>query len=411
MSRTKGALNRPKQNGGGLFVTKFEKQIDGSAVTKKNQLWDVVNWGQKNNYPLLLLDLYAQSPTHHAAVDFGVNAIVGEGVDYEAMRLDGAQIMPNYYQTWEDIIRSLALDYILYGSYALQVIKNKDGKTYSFYHTPLEKVRWTPYDEDGQITHYKISSDWTEPAKNIPIDIEAFDMQDYEKLAQGKPYLLVYRKYSPTMTYYTSPLYSAAIKAIQAEIEYLNYDLKSITNGFVPSGMLVLNEVENDQERETIIRNIQQMFTGSENANSLMITFRRNVEEQQPSFVPFNVDSKADKYNYTNERAVNRILAGHQIPSPMLIGMPDSSKSGFSSDADKIETAFQLYMKLVGNNNRLAIVKTINTLLKMNGVDVEVVLKPLKFNDFSDGNNQTSSTDTAEKNIDTNEDNIEEKVE
>ena len=63
-------------------------------------------------------------------------------------------------------------------------------------------------------------------------------------------------------------------------------------------------------------------------------------------------------------------------------------------------------MKLVGNNNRMAIIKTINTLLNMNGVDVEIVLKPLKFNDFSDGGNVTTNTNTTDKNQDTDENNI-----
>lgn len=408
MSRTKGALNKPKSSN--IVTLNFEKYVDGQAVTKQNQLWDVVNWGAKNNYPILLLDLYSQSPTHHAAIDFGVNAIVGEGIDYEAMKLDGSQVVPNYQQTWEDLIRSLSLDYMLYGSYALEIIKNKDNKTFSFYHVPLDKVRWTSYDEDGQITHYKICSDWTEPSKYTPTDILAFEQQDESKLRMGVPYLYVYRKYTPQMTYYTSPIYTAGIKAIQAEVEFLNYDLKSTTNGFVPSGMLVLNEVETDDERQAIIRNINNMFIGSENANSLMITFRRNQEEEIPSFVPFNIDTKTDKYNYTNERTTNRILAAHQIPSPMLIGLPDSSKSGFSSDADKIETAFQLYMKLVGNNNRMAIVKTINQMLRLNGIDVEIVLKPLKFNDFGSDNDKSADTSSTEKNVNTNEDNIEEQT-
>lgn len=408
MARTKGSLNKPKSSN--IVTLNFEKYVDGQAVTKQNQLWDVVNWGAKNNYPILLLDLYSQSPTHHAAIDFGVNAIVGEGIDYEAMKLDGSQVVPNYSQTWEDLIRSLSLDYMLYGSYALEIIKNKDNRTFSFYHVPLDKVRWTSYDEDGQITHYKICSDWTEPSKYTPTDILAFEQQDESKLRMGVPYLYVYRKYTPQMTYYTSPIYTAGIKAIQAEVEFLNYDLKSTTNGFVPSGMLVLNEVETDDERQAIIRNINNMFIGSEGANSLMITFRRNQEEEIPSFVPFNIDTKTDKYNYTNERTTNRILAAHQIPSPMLIGLPDSSKSGFSSDADKIETAFQLYMKLVGNNNRMAIVKTINQMLRLNGIDVEIVLKPLKFNDFGSDNDKSADTSSTEKNVNTNEDNVEEQV-
>lgn len=405
MSRPLGSKNK-KPNGGGLFVTKFEKQVQGTAVNKKNPMgW--VNYGAKNNYPLLLLDLYANSPTHHACVDFGVQSILGEGVDFEAMQLDGSQVVPNYAESWDDVIKSLSLDFMLYGAYALQIIKNKDNKTFSFWHMPFEKVRFSDF-EDGQIVKYFICSDWTQPTLNPPIEVQAFGMQDSDRLERGVPYLYVYRTYSPTSNVYPSCHYTAGLKAIQAEIEYLNFDLKSITNGFVPSGMLVLNEVENDQERETIIRNIQQMFTGSENANSLMISFRRNQEELQPTFVPFNLDTKADKYNYTNDRAISRILAAHKIPSPMLIGLPDNSKNGFSSDASKMEAAYMLYNKLTGNANRLAVIKTLNQMLKLNGVDVEIVMKPMR---FELANNVPTNTDSSNANQDISADNVEEKVE
>lgn len=408
--RPLGSTNKKSTNGS-IYVTSFlEKQIEGAAINKKNSLgW--VDWGKKNDYCLRLLDLYSESPTHNACVNFAVDAIIGEGIDTEAMQIDGSQVVPNPYQSWNELIKSLALDYILYQSYAIEIIVNKDGKTYSFYHIPMDKVRMTPFDGDGQITQYKICSDWTQPSLNTPVDIEAFDMLDYGKLKKGQPYLYVYRPYSPTSNYYPAPHYTAAIKAIQAEIAYLNYDLKNITNGFTPSGMLVLNEVEDDRERESTIRAIQQMFIGEENTNSLMISFRRNQEETAPEFVPFNVDAKADRYEAANARTINRIMAGHNIPSPMLIGMPDSTNSGFSSDSDKIETAFQLYMKIIGNNNRLAIVNTLNTMFKMNGVDVEVVLKPLKFNDFDKEDNQTTNTNATDKNQDTDADNVEEKVE
>lgn len=407
MPRTKGALNKPKMGGSNIFNVNFEKQINGAAVNKKNPMgW--VNYGLKNNYPLLLLDLYAQSPTHHSAVDFGVLSILGDGVDFEAMQLDGSQTVPNYTETWDNLIKSLSLDFMLYGSYALQVIKNKDGKTFSFYHTPFEKVRFGQYDEDGQITKYYICSDWTQYSMNPPIEVEAFDMlADPTKLEKGKPYLYVYRPYSPTSYVYPAPNYQASIKAIQSEIEFVNFDLKSTTNGFVPSGMLVLNEVETDEERQAIIRNVNNMFVGSENANSLMISFRRNQEEKQPEFVPFNTDTRADKYDYTNERTINRILAAHKIPSPMLIGLPDNSKNGFSSDASKMEAAYGLYNKLTGNSNRSAIITTINQLFKLNGVDVEIIMKPLR---FQIEDSVATSNKVADNNTDTDETNVEEQV-
>lgn len=413
MSRPVGSKNKPKVSmGSGVFLTNLEKQIEGSAITRKNALgW--VNWGVRNNYPNLLLDLYNQSPTHRSAVNFAVMSILGNGVDYEQMGINGDEIVPNYSQSWDEIIKSLALDYIIYGSYAIQIIQNKDGKTFSFWHMPLDKVRWSEYDEDGQITSYWICQDWTATGQFPPFQIEAFDMRDDFKIDRGKPYLYVYRTYSPAMTYYTQPHYQAAIKAIQSEIEYVTYDLKNIVNGFAPAGVLTLPEVETDEERQAVIKNVTKMFQGSENANSVMITFRSNIEDKGVEYVPFtNNSGHVNLYADANQRVINRILEAHQIPNAALIGHPDISNSGFASEADKLEVSYQLYNKLTGNYNRMAVIKTLNQMLKMNGVDTEIIMKPLSFNDFGDDADVKERTEPAEvdkKDID--ENNTEEKVE
>lgn len=412
MGRTLGSKNKPKvpQNRGGVFLTKLEKQIIGSAVTRKNSLgW--VNWGVRNDYPFMLLNLYNQSTTHRACINFGVQSILGNGVDYDAMQIDGSQVIPNYAESWDDIIKNLALDYMLYGSYAIQIIRNKDGKTFSYWHMPLEKVRWSEYDEDGQITKYWICNDWTKTGEFPPFEIDAFDMRDDNTIENGKPYLYVYRQYSPAMTYYTQPHYQAGIKSIQSEIEYINFDLKTTVNGFTPSGMLVLNEVETDEERQAIVNNITSMFQGSENANSLMITFRSNVDENKPEFVPFTTNQgNINLYASANERTVSRILAAHQIPNASLVGMPDVGATGFASEADKLETAYQLYNKLTGNANRMAVIRTLNQMFKMNGVDTEVVMKQLSFNDFGNDANVEERTEPS-KEVDDKNNNEEEKVE
>lgn len=413
MSRPVGSKNKPKiVKNSGVFLTKFEKQIEGSAVTRKNSLgW--VNWGAKNNYPNLLLNLYNQSPTHRAAVNFAMMSILGNGVDFEAMQLNGDEVVPNYAQTWDEVIKALALDYILYGSYAIQVIMNKDGKTYSYWHMPLDKVRWSEYDEDGQITKYWICNDWTATGQYPPFEIDALDMKDEWKLEKGKPYLYVYRTYSPAMTYYTQPHYQAALNAIQAEIEYCNYDLKNIVNGFAPAGVLTLPEVETDEERQAIIQNVTRMFQGSENANSVFITFRNNIEDKGVEYVPFaGNQGNVNVYAEANQRVINRILEAHQIPNASLIGMPDIGNSGFSSEADKLEVSYQLYNKLTGNYNRMAVIRTLNQMLKMNGIETEIVMKPLNFNDFGNDANveeRTNATGVDEK--EAKENNEEEKVE
>ncbi len=387
MGRTKGSLNKSTiaqqaRNKGGIYVTKFEKQIANTPITK-NSLLGWRKWGSDNLYCNHLLDLYSQSPTHHSACQFAITSIVANGVDFAAMGLNGDEVVPNSHQTWDDVIRGLATDYILYGSYALQVVKNRDNKTFSFFNIGLDKVRWGEYDDSGNIPYYYISADWSALGENPPTRIDALDLSNDENLSMGVPYLYVYRTYTPTQTYYTQPTYAAAIQAIQSEIEFVQHDLKSATNNFVPSGMLVLNDVETDTERQAIIDNVNKMFVGTSNSNSLIISFRNNIEENTPSFVPFTANNgNVNIYADANERTINRILCAHQIPNASLIGMPDLVGSAFASEADKLEVSYQLYNKLTGNYNRMAVIRTLNQMLKMNGIDTEIIMRPLSFEDF-----------------------------
>ena len=60
----------------------------------------------------------------------------------------------------------------------------------------------------------------------------------------------------------------------------------------------------------------------------------------------------------------------------------------------------------------MAVIRTINQMFKMNGIETEIIMKPLNFNDFQDDANvkeRTSATGVDEK--DAKENNEEEKVE
>ena len=380
--RPKGSQNKPKiltKNNSSVISIKMEKQVEGMARTNNsNRGW--INWGNRNDYPLQLSNLYYNSPIHQSCVDFAVSAIVGGGVDYEKMKLTGQEEMrPNYMESWDSFIEKIALDYILYGAYAFQIIKNKDNKTYSFYHQPFSDVRCSPKDEDGVITSYWVSSDWTALSKYAPVELPAFGFQEDEEIAQGKTYLFVSTSYSPDLLYYQTPRYISALKAIQADIELQRYDLRSIMNNFSAAGILTMNRIDDDEERKMVLENLESMFQGSDNANSLMITFKNNDEENPVTFTKFDKDvNNVNLFESNNERTIAKIIAAHRIPSKQLIGF-SSENAMLGGTGNELNVAYNLYNKTVANKNRRAIVSTINKMFKLNDVDVEVVLKPLSF--------------------------------
>lgn len=392
----------------GKINVNLSKDIEGTAKVRQNPRgW--MQWGIKNDYPKQLAYLYYNSPTHRAAIEFAVSAIIGQGVDYSKFDINQEEIVPNFGENWDTFIYKISLDYILYGSFAFQIIMNKDKKTYSFYHVEFGSVRCGKMDEDGCITKYYISTDWQEIAKYPPVEIDAFIMKD--KLQYGVPYLFVYHSYSPEQVYYNSPSYISALKAILNEIENIRFDLRYATSNFAANGILTLNRCDTDEEKKELLDNIQNMFIGSDNAGAIMVTFRNDNDDKPVEFTKITSDiSNVDLFNESNKRAVERICTAHRIPSKQLLSIPTENAS-LGGTGNELRVAFNLYNAMCGNQNRRVITETINRMLKMNGIDVNLELIPL-FVDFENEQTQTSPAGNSQKdtNQDISEDNISEKV-
>ena len=400
MPRTKGAKNKPKTiirtNNSIVVKTNLEKQVENQPLTRDTSRgW--ISWGSSNLYPMELTNLYYNSLTHKACIDFAVTSILGGGVDYDAMKMDDSQLIPNYQQSWDEVLENLALDYVLYGSFALQIIKNEDGRTYSFYHQPIADVRCSPRDEDGIIPSYWVCSDWTAMSRFPPVNLPAFGFQEDETINSGETYLYVFQKYNPELLYYYSPLYISGIKAIQTEVEMLRYDLRSVLNNFSASGVLTLSRVDNDEERKMIMDNIQSMFTGSDSANGLMVTFRNSDDETPVEFTPF--DKQVDNVNLfdgTNDRTVERIIAAHRIPSKGLVGF-DLDGASLGGDGNTLNVAYNLYNRVTGNKLRRDIIGAVNNALRLNGIETSLILKPLTFSLTSENAHVDNGENNAPK--------------
>lgn len=374
--RPKGSKNKPKSEklSSSTYSIKFEKQILGAPIMRQNMSDGIINWGVRNDYPLRLDELYIGSVTHKSCIDFAVNAIVGGGVE-----VDDDVPSPNYFTDWNTFIRALSFDYALYGGFAFQIIKNKDNKTYSFFNQSFETIRFEPMDEDGVIEYCQVSADWTAKQKYPPVRIPIFGFQEDEEIKQGQVYMFVYVSPNPISPYYPIPSYIAGIKAIQAEVEYQNYDLKSIMNGFVGAGSISLPPVGSEQQKQAIINNIQSMFTGSDNANSLLVFFREDSEDTPVEFTPFSSNGgMVDLYEAANERTVNRIIESHKISSKGLIGLP-MDNSGFSDSGALMQAAYDVYNTNVASSARVVILSAINNLFALNGIEIEITLKPLSY--------------------------------
>lgn len=377
------------------YILKLEKQIEGSFITKDSHRgW--ITWGKRNDFPTMILDMYNQSPTLASCINFRVNSIVGNGVEID----DTVQYVPNYKYDWNTFCRNISLDYCLYGSFAFQIIKNKDNKTYSIYHQPMETVRSGVKDEDGVVLEYYISSDWSATSKYPPFKIKSFGFQDDEKINIGEPYLYVHSSYNPINEYYSSPIYIQAIDSVLAEIDYQKYDRNTALNNFTPNGIIELNYIEDDEAREATVNDLNKFIT-ADNAGRLFVVFRNNVDDVPVKFTPISQNvNNVNLYESANKRVVNRIVVANRITSKGLIGFPIED-SGFSSEAAILDSSYKLYNIIQGNADRKIIEQSLNNIFKLNGIDIEIKFKPLTF---------VEETTNEDRNMNTSTTNIEEQI-
>ena len=370
-----------------LISLNLEKEIKGLAICRKGAKW--INFGRQNNYPSILSALYYNSTVHKACCDFAITAIYGKGLEQNDIV---ANTTPNNMYTWDELIKNIITDYVIFGSFAFQVIMNKDRKTYSFYHQPISSIRIA----EDEVNYY-ICKNWQETSKFPPEFIESMNFAEDEKLQYGKRYLYVYKQYAPDADYYAVPSYIAAIKAIQSDIELTNFDLKAIVNNFNASGMLLLPSVADEEEKQEIIRQLQNAYKGSENANSLIINFIDSLDNNGTpvQFIPFNkVSDDIDVFAQMNNRTIDRIVSAHKVPNKSLIGMPTDSAS-LGGDGNILNTSWNLYNNTVAKSMRDTIVKNLTKIFKLNGLEIELKLKELDFSvtDNTQNNNNTSVED------------------
>lgn len=317
----------------------------------------------KNRYPEYLLDLYRRSAKNHAIVNSKKDYVVGQGWAVNAEGLDTMGLArlqefinhPNQYESLNDILEKVALDYELYNGFALEIVYNQlNDKIAAVYHADFARYR---SNEDGSCYYY--SEDWS---KHNPVveKIEAFNWKE----PSGKQLLYV-KGYSPDCKYYPLPTYLGSTSYIELDVEIANFHLNAVKNNFV-GGTIVsfYNGEPTAEEQEEIERQIKDKFTGTDNANSIVLNFAdsrdRGVEIQQLNGNDF--DKRFDILNKTVQR---EIYAGHQVTDPALFGIKED---GIFTSRNQLVDSFELFQNTYINNRQQFIERVFNELASLQGL-------------------------------------------
>lgn len=331
-----------------------------------------INWGETNLLPNYYIDLYRNSPTNGTAINSLTRFSAGQGF------VLGDDAFLNYIneddENANDILKKAALDLNLQGTFALNIIWSNDRKTIaSISHIDVSLLRSGKCDENGKVSKYYFSNDWSligqRKPENKPKEFTAFNDKDRTEASQ----ILWFKINRPGCLYYTWPTYEGGVDSIEEEIECINFHLQNVANGFSPSFSINFQNVPSPEEQDSIFRDFQKTYKGTNQVGKIVMTF--SEPGNAPLITPLQSNDSDKKYEKQQENARQNILIAHSITSPMLFGIKEAGQLGGRSE---IVEAAELFQNLVISELQAILERQFNKLFKYTSVTEYKKIVPFK---------------------------------
>lgn len=308
--------------------------------TEKVTSRDFVEWGNGNNYPGYLLDLYNNVTTLRSIINGNIDFITGDDVTILPMGDRFAEgIMNTRGDLITDIVRDLAKDYNLYGGFALQIIRDHNGDVAEVYYIDMRFLR---SNKENDVFYY--NEHWEKGGRTNVILYPKFmrnlnwaGMNDEERSRHASSILYVKNVHTQV---YPSPMYAASIKACELERCIDNYHLNSIENGFTSSVIVNFNNGDpGDEIKKEIEEEFNEKFSGHQNAGRILFSWNKN-KESAVTIGEFKTEDFGEKYNALATHSRQQIFSAFRA-QPLLFGLTSDVNTGFSTE--EFEQSFKLY--------------------------------------------------------------------
>lgn len=300
--------------------TKIVPVLKETKMTGKK--W--VGYGEKNDFPSYLFDLYLRSTVLQSIIEGVIDYTVGAGVTSSLnneVNTDG--------DTLEDLIKQILVDYMVTGGFAINVLRDAENRVSELYWVDMRNVRLS---EDGNTAYYSDNiTGWGVKPDELPV----FDPDKKQKSS------IFYYKGHISRSLYPIPRWSGAITAVETSTEISNYHLNAILNNFSPSALISFNNgVPDKAMQENIERKINKKFTGSNNVNRFILSFAENGENAT-TIQRLDSDKADEKFSTLKESIFEEIFIAFRA-TPELFGM---KKDGNGFNKTEYLESFSLFNK------------------------------------------------------------------
>lgn len=302
-----------------------------------------LKYGTDNLFPQYIYELYTHSGQ--------MSAIIGTMKDY----IQGNGIVSNYKEivnrkgdTFDLFIEKLIIDYLLFGGFAFQIIRNKGHEICELNWLDLRYIR---VNEDEDLIFY--NKEWSNSRVQPKV---------YDRYCNGliQPNSVFYYKGRKTRNQYPEPCYLAALTSLEISTQIPDFHLNNLNNGFHPSAVINFCNGSNlpSDVMDEIEEKIKEKFSGTKNASKILLSFNDDTEHAT-TIERLADEGNIDIYNTLKESTEKDIYTAFRI-SKLLLGNGEDN-TGFNKQS--FLESFALYQKTTIGPIQTEIEKVINSVL------------------------------------------------
>lgn len=335
-----------------LRVLTFAEAKQPEFKEKKGEGY--IQYGDRNDYPNYLVDLFNKSAKHNAIIKSKVHYITANGWK-GSPEAEPFIKKVNRMESLEELTRKVSLDAELFGGYYLEIIWSITKQLAEIWHCDYTKVR-----TNKDNTQFWYKEQWADRNEK-PMVYAAFNPAN----PVGKQILYV-KEYRPNMGYYSLPGYFGALNYIESDIEVSKHVLGNAQTGFSASKLITLpNGEPSDEEKRNIEKRFTNRFSGSD-GKKFILAFVNDTQRKPIVDDLGTSDITKEDFGRVDSLIQTNIFSGHQITTPSIFGIAEAGKLGSRSE---MRDGYEIFKNTYVNSKQMHLEGVFNMLFKYRGIE------------------------------------------
>jgi len=335
-----------------LRVLTFAEAKQPEFKEKKGEGY--IQYGDRNDYPNYLVELFNKSAKHNAIIKSKVHYITANGWS-GSPEAEPFIKKVNRMESLEDLTRKVSLDAELFGGYYLEIIWSVTGQLVEIWHCDYTKIR-----TNKDNTQFWYKEDWGDRAEKAEV---------YPAFNPANPYgkqILYIKEYRPNMGYYSLPGYFGALNYIESDIEISKHVLANAQTGFSASKLITLpNGDPSDDEKRNIEKRFTNRFSGSDGKKFILAFVNDSARKPIVDDLGTSDITKED-FGRVDMLIQTNIFCGHQITTPSIFGIAEAGKLGSRSE---MRDGYEIFKNTYVNSKQMHLESVFNMLFKYRGIE------------------------------------------